>query len=279
MSVNSIYDHSETSFKDVNKHVEDGNTKSDVSIPLIYEEEEYHMAKEKSDTNKKLLYVNMNNGYVEAKESDDDSYIYQAYQEVKEDNDEHKQENNAIMTMGGENNPLGRTSLQLRCTEIEAPIDSSILELIRLGGEDLVMKKDKIFGRTALHIACSYNVSCDLISELVDVGQEKLVMQKDKNGNTALILACKKTKDMSKKTEEERNAFQLNSLSVIEQQNIPIKNFPSILGLLYDFVNIILLFLHLPCNYVLIVIFVVQIWIYFVFFKLILNKNCHLYPL
>ena len=97
--------------------------------------------------------------------------------------------------MGKEDkNPLGRSELHLRCAKQNALPDSNILELIKVGGMDLVMKKDRLFGRTVLHLACSHNASFDLISELVDFGKIELVMEKDNNGNTALHLACKITK-------------------------------------------------------------------------------------
>ena len=141
-----------------------------------------------------MTNIDSSSRFEEEKEPVADCLIDQEDHE-KKDKITNKQLRVTILIMGKEDkNPLGRSELHLRCAKQNALPDSNILELIKVGGMDLVMKKDRLFGRTVLHLACSHNASFDLISELVDFGKIELVMEKDNNGNTALHLACKITK-------------------------------------------------------------------------------------
>ena len=70
-----------------------------------------------------------------------------------------------------------------------------ILKLIKIGGEELVMKNISDIG-TALHVACNEYVSLDIVSKLIEIGGRELLMMSVERGRTALHNACRK-KSMS----------------------------------------------------------------------------------
>jgi len=81
-----------------------------------------------------------------------------------------------------------RTALHLAC-KYAASVDV-IKMLVDIGGKDLVMAKDKE-NRTALHTACCWNgASVDVMKMLVDIGGKELVMAKNKTIRTSLHYAC-----------------------------------------------------------------------------------------
>ena len=87
-----------------------------------------------------------------------------------------------------EKNKNGYTALHYAC-EYKASTEV-IMKLIELGGRQLVMEKYG-FGWSALHIACRKKNSIEVIVKLIEVGGRELTMEKDKFGVSAFHVACK----------------------------------------------------------------------------------------
>ena len=63
------------------------------------------------------------------------------------------------------------------------------MKIIGIGGRQLLIKKD-CFGCTALHHACEYKASTEVIMKIIDLGQRQLILEKSDDGYTSLHIAC-----------------------------------------------------------------------------------------
>jgi ankyrin repeat protein len=100
-----------------------------------------------------------------------------------------------LLELGGQElvmkkNKFGYTALHYACMN-EDSAELGIMKMIELGGRELVMIKNQ-FGSTSLHCACNCKAPTNnVIMKMIELGGKNLVMEKNQFGSTALHYACK----------------------------------------------------------------------------------------